>query len=103
MDKEKDIEGIAEVLAKYWCGCYEDCKARNDLTCSNDHCEDCAGRSLKPIAMDLQNAGYGNIKQAVKEFAEELKDKVFRYEEVDGEDVCDDIDEMFKEFYGEEV
>lgn len=76
-DREKQIEEIAEVLAKYWCGCYEDCKARNDLTCSNDHYEDCAGRSLRPIAEDLYNVGYRKADKVRKETAVKLdEDKI---------------------------
>ena len=65
MDKEKEIEEMAEVLAVHGCGCYETCRSQRLLTCSNDHIEDCAGRTLGPIARDLYNAGYGNVKQAL--------------------------------------
>lgn len=49
----------------------------------------------------LQDSGYGNVEKAVKRFAEEVKTKVYRYEEVDGENVCEDIDELLYEICGE--
>ena len=69
----------------------------------------------KAIAELLVSAGIGNVKQAVKEFAEELKEKA-KYKELktcsnsgwdEGFNVIrkaisvDDIDELIKENYGE--
>ncbi len=64
------------------------------------------------IVQALQNAGYGNKKQAVREFAEKIKDwlhgaDLYFYngqEEfiLDGEGIDDKIDEFVKELYGED-
>ena len=51
------------------------------------------------LARRIAQAGYGNVKQAVKEFAEKLKSKLYDLEGIVQED---DIDELLKE-YGVEV
>lgn len=81
MDKEKEIEAMAKELH---------CATNESLI------------SCRKIARILvERRGYGNVEQAVREFAEELKTKVYFYEEVDGEDVCDDIDELIRKRFGE--
>lgn len=82
MDKEKEIEEMARVMCP---------------TAEYISCDKCVAKKCTPqmYAAILCGADYGNVKQAVKEFAEETKQKVYPYEEVDGEDVCEDIDELF--------
>lgn len=59
------------------------------------------------LAEQVINAGYGNVKQAVKGFAEELKRRlklgiygayIWKYAEVD----CEIIDNLVKKFNGED-
>ncbi len=60
MDKEKEIDKIKkDMCGDYapYCGC----------GCRTQHCE------IETFAKNLIEAGYGNVKQAVKEFAEQLK------------------------------
>lgn len=63
MDKEKEIEGMAKAM----------CKGCSMIECKPD--EHCYVYSPAERAV---NAGYGNVKQAVKEFAEKFKQKVKR-------------------------
>lgn len=63
MNKWQEIEKIAEVM------------------CPNPHsCEvcdfECKPCGHQETAMQLVNAGYGNVKQAVKEFADMLKEEM---------------------------
>lgn len=59
MDKEKEIEEMAKAM----------CKGCSMIECKPDeHCY------VYPPAERAVNAGYGNIKQAVKEFAEKFCD-----------------------------
>lgn len=56
------------------------------------------------IASYLVNAGYGNVKQAVKEFAEQLKEELWKFDgswqEYDGEELCVTVDNLITELYG---
>lgn len=58
MDKEKEIEEMAKVLYGHYC--------------KDDKCGECKEPSCLEYrrAVKLYNAGYGDVKQAVKEFAE---------------------------------
>lgn len=62
MDKEKEIEELAFSII----GATSPLGVK-DLTKQFDY---------KTVAEYLINAGYGNVKQAVKEFAEKLKQKI---------------------------
>lgn len=64
MDKEKEIEEMVKVLEK----------ANEPIEYDDNECCMFAYPTQKDIAEELYNAGYGNVKQAVKEFAEELKE-----------------------------
>lgn len=91
MDKEKEIEQTAKALhgALVYDGGYgwDD---EQEVDCWE-------------TARILVNAGYGNVKQAVKEFAKELKKcflpMSFGYMCLD---VWESINNLFKELYGEE-
>ena len=92
MDKEKEIEEMATVLPKvivYDGGYGWDDEQEVDFW---------------EMARNLINAGYGNIEQAVREFAEELKD-IFKtkHAAVIANVACNRIDELIKEKFGEEV
>lgn len=56
------------------------------------------------LAKYLVNAGYGNVKQAVKEFAEKLKAELWKldgsWQYIDGEELCETVDNLITELYG---
>lgn len=65
MDKQKEIEKIKTIMG-----------------CDYDYCESCYTHSrkscsLRPIAERLVDAGYGDVRAAVKEFAEKFKTRFF--------------------------
>lgn len=89
MDKEKEIQEMtSEILGKSF-GC--DCTNLGYII-------------AKEVAETLFNAGYGNIKQAVKEFAEKLKEELWKFDgswqEYDGEELCETVDNLLTELYG---
>lgn len=61
MDKEKEIEEMAKVMYRHYC---------KDDKCGECKQPNCLGYCR---AVQLYNAGYGNVKQTIKEFAERLK------------------------------
>lgn len=101
MDKEKRIAELAEILYDF-------------------------GADKKPNNADyhradyLINLGYGNVKQAVKEFAEKLKQKIKSVSDIDFtgktekqlyqrrgmeeglQMACEIVDELITQLYGEE-
>lgn len=92
MDKQKEIEKIKTILG-----------------CDYDYCESCYTHSkksctLRPMAERLVEAGYGDVRAAVKEFAESVK-MAFYYEfdELIPSTMADKIDELVKEVCGDEV
>lgn len=96
MDKEKEIEEMARVM----CDPLEPCM-------KDKPCTDCKtyGRNCYTIykAKRLATAGYGNIEQAVREFAEELKE-IFdaKHTAVMANVVRSRVDELIKKRYGME-
>lgn len=110
MDKQKAIEEMGKIIFKTYgslicqpCESFEECEAKGKPECNL-----CNG-----VAEELVNAGYGNIKQAVKEFCEKLKDNIslLRFCDVYTteqeyyhnalSDVIYDIDTLFNKLYGE--
>ena len=92
MDKQKEIEKIKTIMG-----------------CDYDYCESCYTHrrkscSLRPIAERLVDAGYGDVRAAVKEFAESVK-MAFYYEfdELIPSIMADKIDELVKEACGDET
>lgn len=75
MDKEKQIEEMAEII-QY---AITDCPLNGDVP----DCENCRYNveicTETQEAEALMNAGYGNVKEALKEFAEKVK-MAFYYE-----------------------
>lgn len=74
MNKEKQIEEMAKLI--------------DGSECPSEKCPKMDKEQVKAFgacnihrAQILYNAGYGNVKQAVKEFAEKLKEKVEKAEE----------------------
>lgn len=81
---------------KFFCNSKNrDCKTCHTYLCGTLK-ENC---SYIALANKLVDMGYGNIKQAVKEFVDEAKDKI-RGEEMDDEWVWDILDELFYKLYG---
>ena len=66
MNKEKEIEDLRQVIAEYSCNrrCTEDCDRRG-------YC------CIKRFVTNIIDAGYGNVKQAVKEFADWVCELIF--------------------------
>lgn len=71
MDKQKEIEEMAKLC------CYP-CEMYSGFTekCAEGTRPNQCGIAIE-AAKKLINAGYGNIEQALTEFAERLKEKVF--------------------------
>lgn len=63
--------------------------------------------SLEKICEGLVHQGYGNVAQAVREFAEKLKDEFWGisgdWQGVDDEELCEKIDELIKELYPDDT
>ena len=89
MDKQKEIEKIKTIMG-----------------CDYDYCESCYTHSrkscsLRPIAERLVDAGYGDVRAAVKEFAESIKMAFYQeFEELIPSIMADKIDELVKEVCG---
>lgn len=90
MDKQKEIEKIKTIMG-----------------CDYDYCESCYTHSrkscsLRPIAERLVDAGYGDVRAAVKEFAESVKMAFYHeFEELIPSTMADKIDELVKEVCGD--
>lgn len=90
MDKQKEIEKIKTIMG-----------------CDYDYCESCYTHSrkscsLRPIAERLVDAGYGDVRAAVKEFAESVKMAFYHeFEELIPSIMADKIDELVKEVCGD--
>lgn len=102
MEKEKQIEDLAKYIAKYICPEHH----RHFDLCDNPKCgsdnnfECCV--PIRKAAINLINAGYGNVKEAVKDFAEKLKKKFIRLEKKYGDEADRDkntIPNLQFEFY----
>lgn len=87
MGKQKEIERIGKIM----------CEEFNSEICGNE-CE-CDN---KVIAEKLISAGYGNVKQAVKEFAEKVKyESAMTFVKQEHIAVCEILDGLVKEVCGE--
>lgn len=92
MVKEKEIEQMAEVI-----------RSNNERMF---HCCDGYLNTPHDDATYLYEAGYGNVQQAVKEFAEKLKRKAQIYfVDTDSDYECEavdinDIDNLITQLYG---
>jgi hypothetical protein len=89
MNSEKEIEKMGKAM----CEEFRSDHCGNDCECANEF-----------IAEKLINAGYGNVKQAVKEFAEKLKSNSKRFGNIDGDNYYvwfeSELDKLFNELYG---
>ncbi len=106
MVTEKEINALCWVMAKYLnphCG----------STC-NTHCESKRICHIRAFAEELIEAGYGNVKQAVKEFADivlkeldSIEEHCFDMHNWQGQSaVCEcmaRLKDKFKELYGKEA
>ena len=75
MDKQKEIEKMLEKIKEYFPNCRDFCKQGKKCFIKNGlaDCINCT------ISVALLNAGYGDVRAAVKEFAESVK-MAFYYE-----------------------
>lgn len=108
VNKEKDLyEGIDENVVKltkaieYFSDFDNElCKASEDEEacdgCKFKNLCDARGEENVNLALHLIQDGYGDTEQAVKEFAEKLKEK-FAYDV----ERCKTVDDLIKETYGE--
>ncbi len=87
MDKQKEIEKMAKLL--YSCFHTTTCE------CCNVHCVDYLRGQV------LVNAGYGDVRQAVREFADSLKNYILKCDMWGGNGLCKKVDELVKEVCGE--
>ncbi len=91
MNKEKEILEMTKFIAENIsiCGI--------DIGCQNKSCSKC-------ISENLQGKGYGNVKQAVKEFAEKLKSHKHLMGSIDDNSAYvwfeNELDNLITELYG---
>ena len=99
MDNQKEIEEMAKIIATA-----KNCKALALSECINRDCKIKKEYGCRSYfqAETLYNAGYGNVKEALKKFAERIK-MAFYYEfdELIPSIMSDKIDELIKEVCGE--
>lgn len=93
MNKKKEIQRMSEIIADAYL-------PNNRPQSSFDVFR------FKPAAEALSKAGYGNVKQAVKEFAEELKRRFIKHYPTGYKDAIYqftdiEIDELLKERFEE--
>lgn len=96
MDKQKEIEKMA----------FSVCKVQNEYE-SITSCEKCGYTGIcrnQEYAEEFIKKGYGDVRAAVKEFAESVK-MAFYYEfdELIPSRMADKIDELVKEVCGDEI
>ena len=82
MTKQEQIEEMAMAISNY----------------ADKHDWELHEPELEDLAIELYNAGYGNVQTAVKEFAEKLKVNAIRLSEIENYHVCNLIDELLKEY-----
>lgn len=127
MDKEKKSENqklyevidenivkLAKAIELYSDGHHDSCNNNFD---SNDEyngaCEECKlqplceyrGAENVNLALYLIDEGYGNVKQAVKEFAEELKEyfnKIGYFQGYPAPALCYETDELIRKRFGKD-
>ena len=95
MDKQKGIEEMEFIISTT----VHDCEQKDCIrNCQFAKQKDC---KYFRAAKDLQAEGYGDVRAAVKEFAESVK-KAFYYEfdELIPSTMADKIDELVKEVCG---
>lgn len=91
MDKEKEIEEMEKLL----CSMNQKFSDKESLKCGAElYYKVCP--LIRVAAKELIEADYGNVKQAVNEFAEKLKEHFSNYFD------SQYIDDLFKELYDEE-
>lgn len=95
MDKQKEIEKMEFIISTT----VHDCEQKDCIrNCQFARQKDC---KYFRAAKYLQAEGYGNVRAAMKEFAERVK-MAFYYEfdELIPSTMADKIDELVKEIYG---
>lgn len=111
MNKEKEIEDMARILGECHFTSCQECRRQSN----------CPYCNLFEQAKILHNAGYRKSdevrketavkldedkikKQAVRKFAEKLKEELWKFDgswqEYDGEELCETVDNLITELYG---
>jgi len=110
MDKENKnlYEGIDEKLVKFAkaiefygdYGNHELC-TENCSSCNFHPLCEYRGSENVNLALYLMDEGYGNVKQAVKEFAEKFEEMICKYSTYDGWSILKILRDCKKELYGD--
>lgn len=80
MNKKKEIEAMAKVIARTICSNYDNCKA-DKSTCGSEYdAEHCCAHTIRPIVVSLIDAGFGNVNKYKKEI-ERLETELSHREE----------------------
>lgn len=100
MDKQKEIEKIEFIIGSTIRECEQKDCIRNCEFARRKDCKYCRA------AKDLVNSGYGDTKAAIKEFASKVKELIHGFENISqstDDCLCEKIDELIEEEYGDEV
>lgn len=95
MDKEKEIEKIKDIILSGYLPVVYPQKF-----------DDLLIQQLRNSARRLVEAGYGDTKAAVKEFAYKVKELIHGFENISQSTdncLCEKIDELIEKEYGDEV
>ncbi len=84
MDKEKEIEEMSTTI----------------ISNADENLISCSLFTAQKISEWLVNAGYGNVKQAVKEFEDKIEEAICEYSTYDGWSVLKILRDCKKELYG---
>ena len=98
MDKQKEIEKMLEKIDEHFPNCRDFCQDGKKCFIKNGlaDCVNCT----RVVA--LLNGGYGDVRAAVKEFAESVKMAFYHeFEELIPSIMADKIDELVKEVCGD--
>lgn len=96
MDKQKEIEKMEFIISTT----VHDCEQKDCIrNCQFARQKDCKHFRA---AKDLQAEGYGDVREAVKEFAESVKMAIYyEFDELIPSRMADKIDELVKEVCGD--
>lgn len=100
MDKQKEIEKIEFIIGSTIRECEQKDCIRNCEFARRKDCKYCRA------AKDLVNSGYGDTQAAVKAFASKVKELIHGFENISqstDDCLCEKIDELIEEEYGDEV
>ena len=97
MDKQKEIEKMASVIFQGNRKCpYNSCQFRFSEVMAFSSCLECK------VMHKLYDAGYGDVKQAVREFAENLMSYILECDILDASKICQNIEKLVAEVIANE-